>query len=184
MAHYTELREEIREQSKEIRTRETRSVASIALIAGYAFYADDGLILLSLIPAVIGVAFITHIGASIWLSRLASHVVRIQNLVDVEEFCWEREYGMYASEKFVGMVPYLAFYLTFAILYGSSIAVAYRIVQRTESTVLGYTPEPTHFLAFYILLTVLMILTAIAYLIDYKRNMPNRDRTRASKEDA
>jgi hypothetical protein len=155
LEQYKELRESIRRGKGQMEKRATRGIASITLIAGYAFYAENGEVLITIIPVVMGVLFITHIQAAMWIARLSEHMCIIEEKINIGEFCWEKKYGG------IDKPSNISFYSLFTIIFLASIGFSLRIVQdQTKIESIGYNPSVIHFAGFYAFLIILMIVSA------------------------
>ncbi|WP_313694036.1 hypothetical protein [Halorarum halobium] len=165
LAQYRELREEIRAVNEKSTTTMTRGIGACGLIAAYGLYQPSSRVVIAVIPVVVGVLFVVHALNMCWVARLATHIVELQNSIDVDGFDWEREYGMFRSDETIWeRVPRAAFYALLCLVYGGTVVAGVSVVDAAElATVFGTSIGLLARLC-YLLISCMMLVAAYSYL--------------------
>lgn len=171
MAQYEELRSEMRQKIGQMGSRMSRGIASGGLITAYSFYTGD-YILFSAVPVLIGFLIIFHMETFSWMIRISRQICIIQDVIGVDEFTWEKTYGMFGTNHTVHGLYSILSGIGVTIIYLISIFVSLEIAQRPEYSDTLFMGYPiTQILEYsYGVLSLFMLVSGISTIIIWQYN--------------
>lgn len=167
LTEYEELRAEMRVHLREHGRIWVRGIAAVGLISGYAFYAPNGLILLTIIPFVLGIFFIVYTSVSNWMTRIAMQIAAIEDEIDVEKFDFETNTGAVESFDLKSKVHIGVLYVLSLCIYLATLIIGLYVVKNQPTTPGIYGLYLTHDILFiiYLLLTISLFAVGVSHIM-------------------
>jgi len=168
VAQYTELRKETRA----INLFQFRVVFSgvgvLATLLTYAFYRNTsgGSLLFSLVPFGVGILILTYLTSSLWIVRLETHIIEIQDELDVSSLSYERRYAPPTeTNRFGPDGPTVILGTLLLLSYAATAVVGYSVADVAD---LGVSRRLIG--AGYVLFALVIVIVVVNYLLVFRRH--------------
>lgn len=175
LTEYREMREELRTNITILNQRVSRGIAAIGFVIGYSLLAPGGIVFISSVPVLIAVLLTLSVQTVQEMSIVSRHAYDIEELVPIDEFGWEHEYGGLINdnkrsipwnqyERIDLMTLPLNVVITLsALLYFGFLYIGYSAIDQQVETV-GTIDPAILILIFYVILTLLLLIVGYSHI--------------------